>query len=143
MNERKASSQETPRASKAFIYVVDDEPMLLELATVILEPLGYTVATFRDPEMALQAFASAQPQPDLLITDYAMHEMNGLALLEQCRKINAHQKALLISGTVDETIYRDARVKPDRFLAKPYYAKQLADSVRELLEAGAAEHRPG
>ena len=44
-----------------FIYVVDDEPMLLELATVILEPQGYRVKCFRDPELALESFGQANP----------------------------------------------------------------------------------
>jgi DNA-binding NtrC family response regulator len=107
--------------------------MLLELAAVILEPLGYHLKTFRDPDLALQSYISSNPRPDLLITDYAMHEMNGMALMESCLKLRPRQKVLLISGTVDESIYRHAKVRPDRFLAKPYQAKQLIDIVRELL----------
>ena len=120
--------------TEALIYVVDDEPMLLELATVVLEPLGYTVKTFRDPETALQNFVRAQPQPDLVITDYAMHKINGLELIHACKKIQPKQKFLLLSGTVDEQVYRDAPFKPDRFLAKPYKARQLIQAVRALLE---------
>jgi hypothetical protein len=39
----------------------------------------------------------------------------------------------MVSGTVDETIYRNSAQKPDRFLAKPYQGKQLSELVRELL----------
>ncbi len=119
---------------KTSIFVVDDEPMLLELAAVILQPLGYQVTTFRDPELALRAYMKSQP--DLLITDYAMHEMNGLALMDACREVRPNQKVLLISGTVDESVYQEVKSKPDAFLAKPYYAKQLADAVRNVLEDG-------
>jgi CheY-like chemotaxis protein len=121
--------------SNVLIYVVDDEPMLLELATAILEPQGYDVKPFRDPEIALQSYAAAQPQPDLLITDYAMHTMNGMDLMKQFRKVNPQQKVLLVSGTVAEDIFADSPIKPDRFLAKPYQAAQLNRIVKELLAA--------
>lgn len=117
------------------IYVVDDEPMLLELATVILEPAGYTVETFRAPETALRAFQTADAPPALLITDYAMHAMNGLELAEACRQIRPGQKVLLISGTVGQDICRNAPAKPDRFLAKPYQSKQLIEAVEATLGA--------
>ena len=58
---------------------------------------------------------------------------NGMDLIQACRRINPRQKIILVSGTVDETIYHHAEQKPDGFLAKPYQAKQLADLVREVL----------
>jgi CheY-like chemotaxis protein len=133
MNEPKTNSLGSEHTGGALIYVVDDEPMLLELASAILEPLGYTVETFRSAESALDAFKAAEPPPALLITDYAMHEMTGLDLVAACRQIQPKQKALLVSGTVEEDIYHNAAMKPDRFLAKPYQAKQLIDAVETLL----------
>jgi CheY-like chemotaxis protein len=133
MNESKTESLESGPSGGALIYVVDDEPMLLELALVILDPLGYTSETFRDPQSALRAFKAAEPPPDLLVIDYAMPTMTGLELLEACRQVRPQQKALLISGTVGEDIFHNAPVKPDRFLAKPYQAKQLIDAVEALL----------
>jgi CheY-like chemotaxis protein len=125
----------TPPAenSGVLIYVVDDEPMLLELATVILEPHGYHLKTFRDPELALENFIKAKPRPKLLITDYAMHTMNGMQLLKRFRALEPQQKILLVSGTVGEDIFGGATEKPDRFLAKPYKADQFIREVEELL----------
>ena len=133
MHEPKAKSRGSGRGGGVLIYVVDDEPMLLELASVILEPLGYTIETFRAPQLALRAFRTAQPQPELIITDYAMHSMTGLELAEACREIQPQQKILLVSGTVGADILRRARVQPDRFLAKPYQAKQLVEMVQAVL----------
>jgi CheY-like chemotaxis protein len=117
----------------SLIYVVDDEPMLLELASAILQPLGYTVRTFRDAESALESFTAAPRRPRLLITDYAMHNMTGLELIEACRAVEPSQKILMVSGTVDSSIYRHAKQKPDRFVAKPYLAAQLIEAVKALL----------
>jgi CheY-like chemotaxis protein len=133
MSEPKANNSKTTPDSPPLIFVVDDEPMLLELASVVLEPLGYVIQTFRDPKSALLAFSAADPPPALLITDYAMHLMTGMELITACRRIQPQQKILLISGTVDEKIYRQSPVKPDRFLAKPYQAKQLIETVKVLL----------
>jgi CheY-like chemotaxis protein len=121
------------KGSRGLIYVVDDEAMLLELATIILEPLGYTIRTFRDPNSALAAFTAEQPRPILLITDYAMRSMNGMTLIEACRRLEPHQKTLLISGTVGEDIYRHSRCKPDAYVAKPYHAKQLIQIVESTV----------
>ena len=133
MSQNNSAHSERQRQEGALIFVVDDEPMLLELATVVLEPLGYKIKTFRDPQVAIREFGLAKPRPALLVTDYAMHTMSGLDLIAACRQLDPKQKILLLSGTVDEQIYRNVAAKPDRFLGKPYQAKQLVDAVKALL----------
>ena len=133
MNEPKAETGERRKNRGPLIYLVDDEPMLLELGAVILEPLGYTIETFSSPETALRAFEVAEVKPALIITDYAMHEMTGLELAAACRRIRPEQKVLLVTGTVGPDVCRGAAVKPDGFLAKPYQSKQLVDAVTATL----------
>ncbi len=113
------------------IFVVDDEPLILELALLTLEPMGYQVRTFLDPEIALQAFV--KNQPDLVITDYAMGRMSGMDLIRECRRIKPNQKIILISGTVDEQVFADAPVRPNRFLCKPYHLVDFSSCIKEVL----------
>ena len=120
-------------AEHTTVFVVDDEPMLLELAEAILKPQGYEVRTFRDPETALKEYIIAQPE--VVITDYAMGRMSGMDLIRECRRLNPRQKIILLSGTVDEHVFASAAVKPDQFLSKPYQVAELADRVRSLLLA--------
>jgi CheY-like chemotaxis protein len=115
------------------VFVVDDEPVLLELAEKILAGLECDIRTFTNPQEALRTYAAADPRPDLIITDFAMHEMNGMDLIRDCRKLNPSQKILMVSGTVDESIFSGSSVKPDKFLAKPYLPAELSALVRELL----------
>ncbi|HLZ54652.1 MAG TPA: response regulator [Verrucomicrobiae bacterium] len=115
------------------IYVVDDEQVLLDLAEMILTPAGFKVWLFRDPEKALSEYSAAQPPPDVLVTDYAMGQMNGMDLIRECKRLNPQQKTILLSGTVDESIYADSPVKPDHFLAKPYQINRLVEVIRLLL----------
>lgn len=114
------------------VFVVDDEPMLLNLAEMVLKPVGFDVRTFEDPRQALANYANAKPPPSLLITDYAMGGMNGLDLIRECRKLHPDQKIILISGTVDETIYANTEIKPDCFLAKPYNPDHFVALVQGL-----------
>jgi len=127
--ERRAQT----KRSQVLLYVVDDEPLLLELASAVLRPEGYTLETFCSAEAALRALEAADPGPALIITDYAMHSMNGLELASACRQIRPKQKVLLVSGTVGPEHLRDAPVKPDRVLAKPYEARQLIAAVEATL----------
>jgi two-component system cell cycle sensor histidine kinase/response regulator CckA len=121
-----------PNNPPVTIFVVDDEPMLLEMAVMILEPLHFRVRTFRDPQTALAEFCVADPRPELIVTDYAMHTMSGMDLIRECRRIHPKQKIILLSGTVDESIYTKAEVKPDRFLAKPYQVSDFVTLVQSL-----------
>jgi CheY-like chemotaxis protein len=129
------SHSETNKGNKGSttIFVVDDEPMLLELATAILQPLGFNVRTFRDPQKALQEYAAAKPE--VVVTDYAMGAINGLDVVRECKRINPKQKILLLSGTVDENIYANTPEKPDRFLAKPYQIRDFIETVQSLAKA--------
>ncbi len=115
------------------IYVVDDEQVLLDLAEMILEPAGFDVCLFRDPQKALAEYSTAQPPPDVLVTDYAMGRMNGMDLIRECKRLNPQQKTILLSGTVDEDIYANSPVRPDHFLAKPYQINKLVEVIRSLL----------
>lgn len=130
---RKQKRAAPANGARPLIYIVDDEAMLLELASLILQPLGYDIQTFREPSRALQSFTESRQRPVLLITDYSMHGMDGLSLIDACRRVDPQQKTLLISGTVGPEISQQAQVKPDRFLAKPYQAKELVEVVQSML----------
>jgi len=117
--------------SPVTIFVVDDEQMLLDLAEAILRPLGYNVRTFTDPKAALKEFSAAQPT--VIVTDYAMAGMNGLDLVRECKRVNPKQKMILLSGTVDETIFEGLPHKPDRFLVKPYPVHEFIETIRTLI----------
>jgi DNA-binding response OmpR family regulator len=127
-----AKSNQTDEAP-ATIFVVDDEPMLLDLAATILKPLGFKVRTFRDPKEALAEYPAAKPA--IVVTDYAMGGMNGLDLLRECKRINPRQKVILLSGTVVEDIYAGSPIKPDRFLAKPYQIGEFVECIQALVKA--------
>jgi DNA-binding NtrC family response regulator len=119
--------------SSPTVFVVDDEPMLLNLAEMILGAADFRVRLFHDPKKALSEYAAAKPPPDVVITDYAMAGMSGLDLIRECKRLNPQQKTILISGTVDESIYVNSPIKPDYFLVKPYQIHKLIEVTRSFV----------
>ena len=118
--------------SSPTIFVVDDGQMLLDLAEVILEQAGFKVHLFHDPQEALSAYVAARPAPDVLITDYAMAKMSGMDLIRECKRLNPQQKTILLSGTVDESVYTNSPIKPDFLMAKPYHIHKLVEMIHSL-----------
>jgi CheY-like chemotaxis protein len=136
MNQPLTNTSQPGNQPAVSIYVVDDEPMLLELTRVVLERLGYRVQTFRTAEGAFEAFGATPTPPSLIITDYALQSMTGLELIEACRRTNPAQKAILVSGTVDERVYLNCRAaaRPNGFLTKPYQARELIDLIAWVIK---------
>ena len=119
----------------SFIYLVDDEELVLDVAEAALEPQGFRIKKFADPEEAWKSFQKERTKPALLITDYAMGKMNGLELIERCKDEHPQLKTLLISGVASAEVQLNAAVPADRYLAKPYPPQTLAETVRDLLQA--------
>jgi two-component system C4-dicarboxylate transport response regulator DctD len=121
-----------PQALKPLAYIVDDEPMLLDLNEDILRSIGFDVRRFRAAELALDAYRSTQARPAIIITDYAMHQMTGLDLIAACRALQPGQKIIMVSGTVNDTVFQDVPERPNCFMPKPYTADELTSAVRRL-----------
>jgi DNA-binding NtrC family response regulator len=121
------------RQKAPLIYLVDDQPVLLDLAEMSLAKDGYEFKKFLDPESALENFTKARFKPVLLITDYAMGKMNGLELIERCKAIKPDLKSILISGTAGAEVVLGSPVHVDSYMGKPYQPSGLADLVRHVL----------
>jgi len=135
MKQHRLKKPATKDKQLPLLYLVDDEQLVLDIAEATLAPEGFRVKKFHDPETALKDFKSAKSKPELLVTDYALGKMNGLELIQKCKAAHPSLKTLLISGMAGAEIMRSAPVQADRFLAKPYPAPTLVETVRDLLVA--------
>jgi DNA-binding NtrC family response regulator len=124
------------RKMASVIYVVDDEPMVGEVVEILLQMEGFKPKLFQDPAVALMDFLAANPRPALLITDFVMGTMNGMELIDNCKRIQPDLKTILFSGNVGEKITSSYSVKPDRFVSKPFQPKVLIEVIRSLLNEG-------
>jgi DNA-binding NtrC family response regulator len=112
--------------------VVDDVPELAALYTVLLELAGCAVMAFTDRADALAALGADAAKPDLLITDYLNSSMPVDPFLENCRLFHPELRILMISG-VGGRDASFARVRPDRFLAKPFAGDRFQKEVHAAL----------
>lgn len=80
----------------SLVYVVDDEPELLDILDSELVSAGFEVMSFSDPSKVLTAVQSRVP--DLVISDLKMPGVTGLDLLREVKKICPDTPFILLSG---------------------------------------------
>jgi len=101
----------------------------------ILEMRGYTVSTAVNGVDALQLMEDAQP--DLLIVDILMPEMDGYTFYEEVRKRPAWRSTPLIfltSMAEREDIQRGRALGVNGYITKPFEPNDLLEAVRAGLE---------
>ncbi|MDX1950617.1 MAG: response regulator [Verrucomicrobiota bacterium] len=115
------------------IYVVDDDPDILNLIKEVLVAEGFDVHPFTNPEEALEDLAHTDSRPRMLLTDFCMQEMNGLDLISKVRSTRPDIKSIVISGVVDQDLINQMPEKSDRFLSKPFAISNLVSTLNETL----------
>ncbi len=129
---------------KERLMFVDDEDGIIEMATPMLERLGYRVASFTDPVAALNAFAKAPLDFDLIITDQTMPRMTGLVLAGKLKAIRPDIPVMLCTGysqTVSAETTKAAGI--EGYAMKPLARKELAEAIRKALDQGGLHIEPG
>lgn len=121
------------------VLVVEDEPMILDLASTMLEVQGYTVFQAATPEEAIRLAQSHAGRIDLLMTDVIMPGMNGRELATQLMPLHPEMKLLFMSGyTANVIAHHNVLDEGVHFIQKPFSLQSLSIKVRETLNAGAA-----
>ncbi len=122
----------------ADILVVDDEADIRELVAGILSDDGHSVRTAANAEEALAAIRSRQPS--LLVLDIWMQGggMDGLALLDLVKTLDADLPVVMISGhgNIETAVSAIKRGAYD-FLEKPFTSDRLLLVVQRALETTA------
>ena len=132
------SQASEPSETGGRLLVVDDEPMLVELAQKMLAALGYEVVAFNSSTDALAALRSSPDGIDALVTDQTMPGMTGLELAAAAREIRPNLPILLTSG-FSESLTPDRMVDApvNQILAKPYSRADLGQAVADVLSVQA------
>lgn len=116
------------------VLLVEDEPMLRELAVTALKTFGYDVATAENGVHALQVTKGLNGKHiDLLITDVVMPEMGGRELAEKLCKQSPNTKVLFCSGYTEDSVISGGEAA-GLFLQKPYTMATLSQKVRQILD---------
>lgn len=118
------------------VLLVEDEPLVRNLAVRILRNQGYTVLEATNGSEAIRvAHEHARDEIHLLLTDIVMPQMGGKELADRLRLIRPGIKVLFTSGYTDNTIVQHGLLDPDiAFLEKPFSPAALVRKVREVLD---------
>jgi signal transduction histidine kinase/CheY-like chemotaxis protein len=116
------------------ILVVDDVQEQREIASRILQELGYSVQAFGSGREAIEYLSRASA--DLLILDMLMEPgMDGLETYQRIAKLHPGQKAIIMSGYAETARIKEAlRSGAGRYLKKPYLIEEIGLAVRAELE---------
>lgn len=115
--------------------LVEDEPAILEVATIILAEHGYTVLEANTPAEAIKLAHKHAGKIDLLMTDVIMPEMNGKDLANSILTQYPNMKRLFMSGyTADVIALHGVLEEGVHFIQKPFSMDSLAAKLREVLD---------
>ena len=116
-------------------YLVDDDPYFVEYATTLLQDARHTVVSSTSPRAALQEIPSQQP--DCVVLDIMMPEMDGLELCKKLRsdpRLN-RTKIVVVSAKPYEFDRRRAlSFGANGYIVKPIDTKQFATELERIIE---------
>ncbi|ACH40609.1 sensor histidine kinase response regulator, PAS, PAS and PAS domain-containing [Citrifermentans bemidjiense Bem] len=118
------------------ILLVEDEPSIREVTISLLQLQGYRVLAAGLPREALELARAHADEIDLVMTDVVMPEMNGRELARSLLAISPRLKVLFMSGyTANVIAHHGVLEEGVNFISKPFSLPDLAEKVREVLDA--------
>lgn len=112
------------------LLVDDDRPSLLSLGR-FLSSEGHRVDAHPSPASALEACGLGHF--DLLVSDYRLPGMDGLALIQAVKRVQPGIKTILYSGLYTAETLQQARIQGvDKVLGKPIYIQDLLAAIKCL-----------
>ncbi|TKG93422.1 response regulator transcription factor [Puteibacter caeruleilacunae] len=125
------------------ILLVDDEVDILEFISYNLEREGYKVYTAKNGIEAIKV--AEKKQPDLIILDVMMPEMDGIAACEELRKLPNLQETVIAFLTARGEDYSQIAgfdAGADDYITKPIRPKVLISRVKALLKRSSSVAAP-
>jgi DNA-binding response OmpR family regulator len=118
---------------KAVLYV-EDEPLLRELAAVILEDAGFDVVTVEDGVAAFEALDDNGEPFCAIVTDINLGEgPDGWAVAKHGRELNRKLPVVYVTGASAHQ-WRAEGVSDSLLITKPFQPRQILDAVRTVLQ---------
>lgn len=114
------------------ILLLDDDPLVRRVTTRVLGGLGYTVLVAGTAAVALEIAKNHPTAIDLLLTDVVMPDASGRVTAKTIREVRPEIRVLFMSGFAQDRMPAGAT---GMHLSKPFTRNEIADKVREVMEA--------
>lgn len=113
------------------ILVVDDDPAISEMLTLVLETEGFAPIAVTDGAQAVPAFQ--EHQPDLILLDLMLPGMNGVDICRSIRRESAVPIVMLTAKTDTVDVVLGLESGADDYITKPFKPKELIARIRARL----------
>jgi signal transduction histidine kinase/FixJ family two-component response regulator len=115
------------------ILIVDDEPDIRELLSMLIIDLGYTAITAHDGVNGLEIFRSMSPR--IVLTDIKMPGKDGIALLKDIKSLDSEAEVIMISGHGDmQLAIQSLKHDAADFITKPIDEELLEIALAKVSE---------
>ena len=119
---------------KGTILFVDDEQVVLDVGTLMLDRLGYNVLQATDGMEARQIFTDNTDDICLVILDMLLPDENGSDICKRLKQIKPDLKVLHTSGLGKTQGADRIECGCNGFLPKPFKIDEMSEKIQELLE---------
>ncbi|MBK7392462.1 MAG: PAS domain S-box protein [Chloracidobacterium sp.] len=124
----------TARGNGEMILVVDDEESIREVAAATLAANGYRTVTAADGREAMDVYEENKADIAAVLTDMAMPNMDGAAMIAELRNIDPKLNIIAMSGMIHENQTVDLqKLGVEKLLPKPFTAEKLLTTLAEVL----------
>ncbi|MFW7269454.1 response regulator [Gluconacetobacter sp. Hr-1-5] len=117
------------------VLTIDDSRTMQGMLRKALEEAGYDVIQGGDGVEGLEVLESADPPPNLIITDINMPRMDGFGVIEAVRKMPAFKHLPIIVLTTESDPEKKARARAagaTGWIIKPFSSDSLVAAIRRV-----------
>jgi len=118
---------------------VEDQEFVRKVTREVLQSAGYRVLTAGSAAEALRTYDQHRSGVDLLLTDVVLPGNNGRVLAKELRREDEELKVLLVTGYGDQMEFNQRQPPVEKCLFKPFSARMLLRTVREVLEEASSK----
>jgi two-component system cell cycle sensor histidine kinase/response regulator CckA len=117
------------------VLLVDDEEMIIEVGSAMLEKLGYKVITAKSGESAIELISRKTDDVDIVILDLIMPGIDGEETFDQIRQFNRKIPVLISSGyAIEGQAANVMRKGCNGFIQKPFNISELSHTIRKTIQ---------
>ncbi|MFQ6027966.1 MAG: response regulator [Dehalococcoidia bacterium] len=116
----------------AKILVVDDAAFMRMRCSKLLSQKGFDVVEAATGAQAVESYKA--DQPDMVLLDITMPDMDGLSALKAIKKIDPEAKIAMVSAMGQQAVVMEAlKAGAKDFVVKPYEPDRVLATVQKLL----------
>jgi signal transduction histidine kinase/FixJ family two-component response regulator len=128
-----SNTVEEKLAQKSVILIVDDEQIILNIASDVLIGEGYTIETSQNPLEALERIKNEKF--DFLLTDIKMPHMDGMTLAKEAQKVDSNLGTIFMTGYASLDTAKEAiKAGAYDYIMKPFELAELRRGVAKAVE---------